>query len=320
MSLRLRRTAFLVMLFASVTLSDPGAQAAGTMADGVVVSIKPLHSLIARVMDGIGTPHLIVTGAASPHAYSLRPSDAVRIERARVLFWAGPTLETFLTRSVATLGRNARVVALSTLPGLAAPASRDARAEPHDGDAHGHDDGHGDHAHGGADPHVWLNPDNAKRIGFAAANVLAEEDPDNAARYTANAKALAADLDALGAEVAAHLASVRTVPFVVFHDAYRHFEARFGLTAASAITLSPETRPGARRLGEVRAAIVSEGVACVFAEPQFSPALVKTVIEGTGARAGVLDPLGAALEPGPGLYAHLIRDMAAAFGDCLSAP
>ena len=142
-------------------------------------------------------------------------------------------------------------------------------------------------------------------------------DPANASVYAENGKTLVSRLDALTAEVGATLSTVRGKPFIVFHDAYQYFESRFGLTAAGAIAMTPERLPGAQRVAEIRARLRETAAACVFREPQFSSSLVDVVVEGTNARIGLLDPLGAAIEDGPELYFSLIRDMAASFRKCL---
>ena len=309
---------------------SPAADAAGR----VVASIKPVHSLVSAVMAGVGEPHLIVRGAASPHAFSLRPSDAVALEGARVIFLVGERLESFLAGPIAVLGGGARVVALSEAPGLIRkPFRKGGLFETHAGEAHGHarDEDHGDHdgddrrsggrgayAHGGFDMHVWLDPVNAGVMVRAIAEALSEADPGNTAAYAANARGLSGRLDALAAEIAADLAPVRDRPFIVFHDAYRYFEDRFGLTAAGVIALGPERLPSARRVAALRARVRELGATCVFAEPQFEPRLVRVVTEGTPARIGVVDPLGAAVANGPELYFTLIRNMAVSFKRCLT--
>jgi zinc transport system substrate-binding protein len=194
----------------------------------------------------------------------------------------------------------------------AAEAKAEAHGHDHD---HGHDHGH---AHGAMDEHIWLDPENAKLWLGAIAAALSEADPDNAGAFFANAKAGKAELDALSAELAAALAPIRGRGFVVFHDAYQYFEARFGAPAAGSITVSDAAAPSAARVAEIRALLKDIGAACVFAEPQFPARIVETVAEGTGARAGVLDPLGASLTPGPDLYAGVLRGMAASLVGCLA--
>jgi len=280
----------------------------------VVATIKPIHSLVAAVMGDVGTPTLLVDGAASPHTYSLTPSDAEALQAADIVFWVGPGLELFLAGAIDGLAAGARVVELARTPGIELLPIREGGAF----EAHAHDHADGEDAHGAeADMHFWLDPANAARLGEAIAETLAEADPEHAQAYRGNAGVLRTDLAALTTELAAALAPVRDKPFIVFHDAYQYFERRFGLTAAGAVTVTPDTMPGARRVSELRARIAASGVACVFAEPQFEPAIVAAVLEGSAARAGELDPEGARLAPGKDLYGQLLRGLAAGFVACL---
>lgn len=310
--------------------------------DGVVASIKPVHSLVAAVMEGVGEPELLVKGAASPHAYALRPSEARALERAKVVFWVGEGMETFLAGPLETLGGNARVVELVKAHDLVELDFREGGPfEAHDhGDHEGHDHAHDDdddeaghdggddhaheghghegHDHGAIDMHLWLDPSNAKAFVREIEEALSAADPDNAATYEANADALKEKLDALIAETDAALAPVRGRGFVVFHDAYQYFENRFDIQAAGSITVSPEAIPGAQRLTDIRAKVAELGATCIFAEPQFEPRLISVVAEGTQARTGVLDPLGADLEDGPELYFELIRNLTTSLTTCLA--
>jgi len=302
----------------------------------VVASIKPIHSLVAGVMEGIGEPVLLVKGAGSEHSYSLRPSEARALERADVVFWVGETMETFLIRPLQTLSGQAKVVELSEVPGLTLLAARvggmweahgqeDEHAGEHE--EHGDEGGHADadhaagedHAHGETDMHVWLDPTNAKVLVAAIATVLGDADPGNAADYQSNAARLHQQIDALDRALADRLKGVGNRPYVVFHDGYQYFERRYGTNAVGAITINPTQRPGARRLEEIQARLEQLDAACVFAEPQFEPALVDTLIEGTNARKGVLDPLGSAFEAGPGQYFQLMNDLADSLVACLGS-
>jgi zinc transport system substrate-binding protein len=276
----------------------------------VVASIKPIHSLIAGVMAGIGEPDVIVGGNSSPHDYSLKPSDAARLERADLVFWIGPILENYLARPLALAGK-AEIVELDRAPGVALLPTREGGSwekerEPHD---------HGDVEEDG---HLWLDPGNAKAIVRVAAARLAARDAGNAARYRANAAQLEQRLDELDRSLARKLAPVRSVPFVVFHDAYQYFERRYGLAAIGSITVSPERPPGARRLETIRAKLRALGARCVFSEPQFQPRLVATLIAGTPARTGTLDPEGTALPRGPELYFALMNGLADSLVRCLT--
>ncbi|EGY00704.1 high-affinity zinc uptake system protein ZnuA [Nitrospirillum viridazoti Y2] len=292
----------------------------------VVASVKPVHSLAAALMQGVGqggnNPKLLVDGTASPHSFSLKPSDASALSQADIVFWMGPTLEPFLVKPLASLARGAHIVTLIEAPGLHPLALRSAGAWA-DGDSN--QDGHphllpavvGGAADNQIDGHAWLDPTNAKAMARAMADALIQHDPADAARYRDNLAALLRSLDALDAEIGAILAPVSAKPFVVFHDAFHYLEARYRLDGVGAITLNPEVRPGAARLSQLRARIQASGATCVFAEPQFETALIGTLVDGTQAKRGVLDPEGALLPAGPDLYATLMRANAHALAGCL---
>lgn len=292
----------------------------------VVASIKPIHSLVAAVMEGVGTPALIVKGAASPHTYAMKPSDAKALASADVVVWIGPEFEGFLAKPLEA-AKKATVVELMEAPGMTLLDAREGGAwEPHDhGHEHGHDHdhkaaaGHDDHGHDHdeVNSHIWLSPANAKRIVAVTADALSARDPANAGTYAVNAARTAAALDTLDAELKASLAPVAGRPFVVFHDAYQYFEAAYGLSGVGAITVSPDRRPSAKRLSAIRDKIKGLGAVCVFAEPQFEPTLVNTVVEGTKARTGTLDAEAADLPEGPDLYPTLMRRLASSLVSCL---
>jgi zinc transport system substrate-binding protein len=287
-----------------------------------VTSILPLHSLVSGVMDGVGEPRLLIGANASPHAYALKPSDARALSEAELIVWVGEDLEAVLEQPLRTLAGRAKVLELSAVEGMPLLPSREGgvwqeskHEEAHAHEEHGHDHGH---QHGEMDTHLWLSPHNARRIVSAVVNELAKLDVANAPRYRANATAMEERIVALEASLKKQLAPVRERPYIVFHDAYHYFEEAFGLHSAGAIAVSPDRRPGARRIIEIRNAIRDSGARCVFSEPQFRPAIVEVVLEGSGARHGVLDPLGASLPPGKGLWFALMQGLADDLVGCLA--
>ncbi|MEC9368946.1 MAG: zinc ABC transporter substrate-binding protein [Pseudomonadota bacterium] len=291
----------------------------------VVATIKPLHSIAASVMAGIAEPRLLVSGTSSPHSFALKPSDAAALKTAQVIVWIGPELETALERVIGNLSDPDALMTVMDLEGLRLLEAREG------GLWGGHDHGHQSHGVAGQsggtrttaqrreehDPHVWLDPENAGVIAGALAIRLAKLDGANAARYLSNAAAFKERLKALDGELATVLSPLHDKPYVVYHDAYRYFEHRYGLQPAGAITVSPDRQPGARRVAEIRRTIADREAACVFSEPQFEPKLQKRLLEGTSARAGILDPLGAGLPAGQDLYFSLMRGLANALTACL---
>lgn len=308
-------------------LALPAASAAAKDAPPprVAVSIKPLQSLAAAVMQGAGQPELIVQGAGSEHGYQLRPRDAKILSRAEIIFWAGPQMEVFLQKPLQVLAPQAEIIALADAPHMVLwPLRAGGAFEPHE---HDHDaadgaEAHEEHSHNHSaeeeDLHFWLDPRNAAAAVFAIADTLARKDPARAALYRRNAEAYAARLNALTAAVQAELAPVRGRPFIVFHDAYQYFERRFAVFAAGSVTVNPEQAPGAKRLAQIRAKITALPAVCIFSEPQFPPRLVQTLTADTKARTGVLDPLGSDLPSGPDQYITLIQNLTDNLTACLS--
>ncbi|QIE46231.1 zinc ABC transporter solute-binding protein [Pseudohalocynthiibacter aestuariivivens] len=298
----------------------------------VATDILPVQSLVAMVMEGVGTPDLIVQPGASPHGYALRPSDARALQEADLVFWMGPALTPWMLDAINTLGEDAQVTSLLDVDATelfhfregASLEMEDAHADHDDhedheeehGD-HADDDGHDDHDHSGVDPHAWLDPHNAIAWIDLIAFRLVQNDPKNAAIYVQNAKTAQAMIETVSAEVAAELSPLRGRPYIVFHDAYQYFERHFAIPAAGSISLSDASKPSPARLAEIRHIITETGALCVFSEAQFNPGLVATVMEGTDARTALLDPIGAEQTPGADLYPALLRAMAARMMECL---
>ena len=303
----------------------------------VVASIKPIHSLISYVMDGVGTPGLLVDGSSSPHTFQLKPSHATMLQEADIVFWIGEDLESFLETPLESIAKDAKQVTLMESEDIEMLKFReknvfddhDDHGDEHDdhdehGDEHDeheeHEDEHDDHAHhdghnhGEFDIHFWLDPEIAKTIVQIAAKEISEIDPANASKYEANAAKALNKLDQLINDTRGKINKDAT--YVVFHDAFQYFEQRFGIEVIGALTVNPEILPGAKQLAEIREVIEHEAVNCLFSEPQFNPTIAETIASDTGVKAAVLDPLGAELEPGKDLYFDLISDMASSFESC----
>lgn len=318
------RVCFLVFGLAIAAAAPATSQ---DVSSRVVVTSKPVHALVADVMQGVGTPALLVDGMTSPHTYSMRPSDARRVNNARVFIRVSEALEPFTGRLVRSLPKSVTVITLSEVKGVRLLEQR--AGGPFEAHVHGpgKDGGHARHghrygAHGPGtnyDAHIWLDPDNAKAIVDAVAIALARLEPVNAARFQANAARAAGRIDALAATLASDLAGVSGKPFIVLHDAYQYFERRFGLEAIGSIVVSPEEQPSAKRISDLRRKVAALSAVCVFAEPNHQPKVVNSVVEGTSARTAVLDPEGATLEAGPNLYFELMRRLASSMRECLAA-
>ena len=310
----------------------------------VVASIKPIHSLVSYLMDGIGKPDLIVDGYASPHGFALKPSHAKMLQSADLIFWVGEDLENFLEKPLNSIAKKAEKIELLEIKELTKlkfrernifdehddhghddHAKKEDDHDDHDHDKEGHkeddhDDhdhdqhGHEGHAHGEYDPHIWLDPMNAKVILSEMAEHLIENDQKNEAKYKANLKKAHKDLDKLTKKVKSELN--KDFKSIVFHDAYQYFEKRFDINVLGAFTVNTDVMPGAEQLAEIREIIEHDKVSCVFSEPQFNPDIIKAVAKDMNIQTGVIDPLGATLNPGKDLYFDLISNMSKSFKGC----
>jgi len=291
----------------------------------VVTDIAAVHSLVSRVMDGVGKPDLLIPPGGSAHFYALKPSDAKKLRGAEIIIKIGPQLSPWMDRPLTSLAGSARRLRLLEQPGtITLPVRTGTTFEPH---PHHGAAGHDDHAHDRADPqdhpsegeidsHAWLDPGNGKIWLGPIAGTLAEMDTQNAARYHANAAAGVDEIDDAVEDTRAILAPVQDLRFIVFHDAYQYFEHRFGVAAVGAIALSDATPPGPARIAELRDRAAKLGVACALTEPQFDPDLMRTVFRGHDVKTAVVDPAGDSIPLGPQMYPELIRSVGKALADC----
>ena len=302
-------TLLLVSLWASAAHSEPLQ---------VVVSIKPVHSLVAAIMGETGNPTLLITGGTSPHTFSLKPSHAVALANADLVVWIGPEFERFLDAPLSNLAANTRSLPLMHLENMTRLHTRKggiwSTAHTHGGDAHEGPD------HETTDPHIWLDIPNAIIMAGAIEKALSEIYPDHAATFVRNTEKLGMALNNLDAEIASQTAPVATLPFFVFHDAYQYFENRYHLSPLGAVTVSPDIRPGARRLTDMKEVGEKQDRLCVFAEPQFEPRLLQILTEGNNAHLAYLDPLGSDIPAGPEQYTQTLRALATNLVNCLTQP
>jgi len=301
----------------------------------VVTSIKPIHSLASYLMDGVGKPDLIVDGFNSPHGFSMKPSHAKMLQNADLIFWIGEDLESFLEKPLNSIAKKAEKIELIEIKGLNVlkfrernifdehdhddQAKKEDDHDDHDDhdkkeDDHDDHDGHEGHGHGEYDPHIWLDPINAKVILKEMTEHLIENDLKNASTYKSNLDKALNDIDKLTMDVMTELNE--STSSIVFHDAYQYFEERFNVKILGAFTVNTDVMPGAEQLSEIREIIEHDKVKCIFSEPQFNPDIIKVIAKDMNIKTGAVDPLGATLNPGKDLYFDLIRNMSASFKGC----
>ena len=271
----------------------------------ITTSIKPLQLLVASISEGINRPALLIPGASSPHDYQLRPSERRQLEQADLIFWIGPQLEMSLTKVLKQLPPKTRVIALGIEETVQQPPKH-TQPQEHK------------HNHSGSDPHIWLDPDHAADLAQQIATVLSEVDPSHSLDYQKNLLHFLAQLNHYDLKLKTLLEPVNQRGYFVFHDAYHGFEQHYQLNHLGAFTLSPERRPGARHLAEIRQQLMDYQAVCVFSEPQFPPSLVSNLVEGTNVRQGQLDPLGIGIEADASGYFRLLMQLGQSFQRCLS--
>lgn len=267
----------------------------------VVVTIKPLHSLVAAVAQGSTiAPKLLVDGKASLHDFSLKPSQAVMLKHADIVFYMGDNFEQFLAKILPQLPQHTKRIAMENVRGMTLyPLRAGEGTGPHD-------------------LHLWLSPENAKTMVTEIARVLSETYPAQQKIFEANAKKLEGKITALDNNLRPRMAKLAGKNFAVFHDAYQYFERYYGLSDVGAITLRPDAPPTANRLIGLRERIAQTHAACIFREPQFDARIVDNLMQGTGSKSAVLDPEGALIESGPDLYFTLMEHIAAGLETCLN--
>ena len=280
----------------------------------VVASLKPVGFIAAAIADGVTDTEVLLPDGASEHDYALRPSDVKRLQGADLVVWIGPEMEAFMEKAVVHIPEQ-KQIALAELPAVKPLLMKGA----HD-DEHEHHDGENEeehHHHGEYNMHIWLSPEIAKASAVAIHDKLVELMPQRRAKLDANLKEFEAELARTDEQVGRVLAPLKGKGYFVFHDAYGYYEKHFGLSSLGHFTVNPEIQPGAQRLHEIRTQLVQHKAECVFAEPQFRPAVVEAVARGTQVRMGTLDPLGTAIGVSKASYMQFLTQLSNQYASCL---
>ncbi len=267
----------------------------------VLASITPLQLIASEILVDVSKPDVLLPPGASPHQYSLRPSDVRKVKQADFIVWIGPGLERFLEKTLSTTD--------ATVLTLLEVADEDSQESQH----HEHED----HHHGGTDPHIWLDPMHALEIAEKIRDAAVKAAPEKQSVLNKNYDAFAASLLQQDKRLMDELAPLSEQGFVVFHDAYNGFVKHYNLLQLDAVTVNPSRKAGAKHVSELREAVIQSKAVCVFSEPQFSAAVLKTITSGTSIRTAELDPLGQKIVPGKGAYLAFLADFAQTFKGCL---
>jgi zinc transport system substrate-binding protein len=284
----------------------------------IVASIKPVGFIAAAIAEGVTPVDVLLPDGASEHDYALRPSDAKRLKNADLVVWVGPDMEAFMSKSAAELPakKNLEIVDIQGVSALL--ISGDDEDEHHEQNkSEDQDSSHHHHDHGQYNMHVWMSPEIARKTAVAIHGKLLELMPQDKAKLDANLQQFETELADTDKRIGAQLAPVRNQGYYVFHDAYTYFEKHYGLSPTGHFTVNPEIQPGAQRLHQIRTQLVEQKAVCVFAEPQFRPAVIDAVARGTQVRKGTLDPLGTDISLSKDSYMKFLLQLSSQYETCL---
>lgn len=284
----------------------------------VVASVKPLGFIAAAIAEGVTPVEVLLPDGASEHDYSLRPSDLQRLRSADLVVWVGPEMEAFMPKVVASLpaGKSVEIASLPTVKPLLLRGQDDDKDEGETAAA-GHEESVHHHHHGEYNMHLWLSPDIAMQSAVAIHEKLLELMPQSKDKLDANLRDFQAELASTDTQIRNQLAPVKEKGYFVFHDAYTYFEKHFGLIPTGYFTVNPVIQPGVQRVNQIRTQLVEQKAVCVFAEPQFRPAVIKDFADKSGVRAGTLDPLGTEITVSKDSYVEFLSQLSSQYTSCL---
>ncbi|YCH29091.1 zinc ABC transporter substrate-binding protein ZnuA [Erwinia sp. D4-22] len=284
----------------------------------VIASIKPLGFIASAIADGVTPVEVLLPDGASEHDYALRPSDVKRLQGADLVVWIGPEMEAFISKTASAFPaeKNLEIAQLSTVKPLLITGAEEDDEHEEEGDAH-HDAAHEHHHHGQYNMHLWMSPEIARQSAVAIHEKLLELMPQRKDKLDANLQQFEAELAKSDTQIAQQLTPLKGKGYFVFHDAYSYFEKHYGLTPLGHFTVNPEIQPGAQRLHQIRTQLVEQKAICVFAEPQFRPAVIDAVARGTQVRKGTLDPLGMGISLAKDSYVKFLSQLSSQYESCL---
>lgn len=293
---------FLLLLFLISAPAQAEEQTRNVL-PSVATSIKPVHSLVTAIMQGVGEPDLLLTSNQSPHHYSLRPSERRKLANADLVFWIGPGMESFMSRLTDSLDKNTAVIALIKTNGLLLKPLRS---------QHGHDGVHGEQL----DPHIWLSTTNIEKMADEITRQLTKIDPTHKIEYENNNLKLKQQTLTLRKKLQ-QLLKDTTLPFLTYHDGYQYFEDEFGLNNAGFVSISDDIQPGAGHIRKLKQRIQQETIHCVFYDAPVKPPIINSLLYNSSARSIALDATGIMLPAGKDNLPQTLEALGKNFHQCL---
>ena len=275
----------------------------------VISSVRPIGFITEAIASGVTNTDILLPDGASPHTYSLKPSDLAKIKNADLIIWVGEDMEVFMPTVLKNVDEQKQIELMDV------PEIKSLLRTNHHDEEIPHDDN--DHHHGEYDEHIWLSPKIAKIIAKSIHDKLIELYPNKVQLLDANLNEFITNLSETEQNIAKKLISVQNRGYFVFHDAYGYFESQFGLKNLGSFTINPAVQPGVQTVYAIQKKLAEHQAVCVFREPQFSPAVIKKLVNGTNVKIGELNPLGTGIIVEKGAYSHFLLTLTQELLDCL---
>ena len=281
----------------------------------IISSVKPIAFITQAISDGVTNTDILLPDGTSPHTYSLKPSDLAKIKTAELIIWVGEDLETFMPTVLKNIDKNKQIelMDIPTIKSLLRTSTNNHdQQKTH---THNNDSDH-DH-HGEYDEHIWLSPKIANEIAQAVHDKLISIYPDKKDIFDENLNEFTVKLAETEQNIAKKLINVQNSGYFVFHDAYGYFESQFGLKNLGSFTINPAVQPGVQTVYAIKRELKEHQAVCVFREPQFSPAVIEKIVNGTDVRIGELNPLGTDITLSKNAYSQFLLKLTQQLLDCL---
>ena len=277
----------------------------------IISSVRPIGFITEAIVSGVANTDILLPDGASPHTYSLKPSDLAKIKNADLIIWVGEDMEAFMPTVLKNVD-DQKQIELMDIPEIET-LLRTSRRDDNKQMVHNHHV----HHHGEYDEHIWLSPKIAKIIAKSIHDKLVELYPNKAQLLDANLDEFITNLSETEQNIAKKLINVQNKGYFVFHDAYGYFESQFGLKNLGSFTINPAIQPGIQTVYAIQKELAEHQAACVFREPQFSPAVIKKLVNGTDVQIGELNPLGTGIPVKKDAYSRFLLALAQQLLDCL---
>jgi zinc transport system substrate-binding protein len=290
-----------------LSLNNVGAQST----PNVVVSIKPIHSIVNTLMEGVSRPQLLLESSDSAHTFHLKPSQLNLLSNADLVITIGDGFETGLKKTLGNIKDGSHLI-VSEIDGLHLYHFRNTDTNEMNNDEK---DEHADHDE--HDLHLWLDVVNMHKTAQYISEQLIKIDPNNSNTYEANLIKIQSKLNKLQSELQQQLAPFRSENFAIFADTLQYFEKNFHFKKPVIITPYHGARLSIHRTLEARKKMKDLKIKCLLYGPENTSKKVNVLSEGLPIKALRIDILGAKLNAGSDQYFNLMKGLSSQLVECL---